>query len=73
MALADDDNYRERRYFTAWTKIKTVEDYTLPVFMQEIINQVSRILIRWFSCSQVIIFSINFRQPFHLGMELFKH
>lgn len=41
MSLADDDNYRERRYFTAWTKPKQVEDHTLPDFIQKITDQVS--------------------------------
>ena len=36
MSLADDDNYRERRYFTAWTKLKQIEDHVLPDFIQKI-------------------------------------
>ena len=24
--LADDDNYRERRYFTGWSKMKKIEE-----------------------------------------------
>lgn len=38
--LADDDNYRERRYFTAWTKLKKIEEFTLPDFIQKVTNQV---------------------------------
>jgi NAD+ synthase (glutamine-hydrolysing) len=38
-ALADDGNYRERRYFTAWTKIKQIEDHFLPEFLQSITGQ----------------------------------
>lgn len=37
--LADDDNYRERRYFTAWSKAKTLEDHILPKFIQECTGQ----------------------------------
>lgn len=40
MSLADDDNYRERRYFTAWTKLKQIEDHVLPDFIQKITDQV---------------------------------
>lgn len=40
MSLADDDNYRERRYFTAWTKLKQTEDHVLPDFIQKITEQV---------------------------------
>ena len=40
-ALADDGNYRERRYFTAWTKDKHIEEILLPRFIQEITGQVS--------------------------------
>lgn len=39
MSLADDENYRERRYFTAWSKLKQVEDFQLPKFVQEILGQ----------------------------------
>lgn len=41
MSLADDENYRERRYFTAWSKFKQIEDYQLPKFVQELVGQVS--------------------------------
>ena len=41
LALADDENYRERRYFTAWTKLKQVEDFYLPKFIQDIVGQVT--------------------------------
>ena len=30
MALCDDGNYRESRWFTAWTRTRQVEDYHLP-------------------------------------------
>jgi hypothetical protein len=42
ITLADDDNYRERRYFTAWTKLKQVEDHALPQFIREVTQQVNR-------------------------------
>lgn len=38
--LADDDNYRERRYFTGWSKMKKIEEFILPDFIQEITKQV---------------------------------
>lgn len=39
--LADDDNYREGRYFTAWTKQRIVEDHILPGFIQKCYGQMS--------------------------------
>jgi len=36
--LADDGNYREGRYFTAWRK-KDLEDYTLPLSIRSITGQ----------------------------------
>jgi NAD+ synthase (glutamine-hydrolysing) len=45
LVLADDDNYRERRYFTAWTKLKTVEDHVLPTFLRDLIGQVNLFLL----------------------------
>jgi NAD+ synthase (glutamine-hydrolysing) len=38
-ALADDGNYRERRYFTAWSKHKQIEEHYLPDFIKAITNQ----------------------------------
>ena len=40
-SLANDENYRESRYFTAWTKNKQVEDYYLPQFIKEVTGQVT--------------------------------
>ncbi|KAJ8675945.1 hypothetical protein QAD02_011731 [Eretmocerus hayati] len=39
MQLCDDGNYRERRWFTAWTKERSVEDYFLPRMIAQITNQ----------------------------------
>lgn len=39
MILCDDGNYRETRWFAAWTKVRQVEDYFLPRMIQEISNQ----------------------------------
>ncbi|VDI25067.1 NAD+ synthase (glutamine-hydrolysing) [Mytilus galloprovincialis] len=39
MALANDGNYREPRWFTAWGKHKQIEDYYLPRMIQEITGQ----------------------------------
>lgn len=41
LVLADDDNYRERRYFTAWTKLKKIEDHVLPLLIRTAIDQVT--------------------------------
>ena len=38
-AMCDDGNYRETRWFTAWTKKRTIEDYYLPRMIQKITNQ----------------------------------
>ncbi len=42
-SLANDDNYRESRYFTAWTKKKEIEDFYLPQFIRDITGQVIEI------------------------------
>ncbi|ESO04999.1 hypothetical protein HELRODRAFT_191543 [Helobdella robusta] len=39
MMMADGYIYRESRYFTAWTKEKTVEDFYLPRIIQRITGQ----------------------------------
>jgi len=39
MAMCDDGNYRETRWFTAWTKIRTLEDYALPRLITEVTGQ----------------------------------
>lgn len=38
-ALCDDGNYRETRWFTAWTKKRTVEDHYLPRIIQRVCGQ----------------------------------
>lgn len=38
MSLADDGNYREGRYFTAWTKSE-VEEFVLPHAIKKIVGQ----------------------------------
>lgn len=40
MALANDGNYREPRWFTAWGKHKQIEDHFLPRMIQDITGQV---------------------------------
>ena len=37
--LADDGNYREPRWFTAWHHTRSIEDYHLPRIIREITNQ----------------------------------
>ncbi len=39
--MADDGNYREPRWFTAWNKDKQVEDFRLPPLVQSITGQKS--------------------------------
>ena len=39
IANADDGNYRESRYFTAWTKGYQLEDFTIPSFLAYTIKQ----------------------------------
>ncbi|KAF7987262.1 hypothetical protein HCN44_003024 [Aphidius gifuensis] len=39
MQLCDTHMYRESRWFSAWTKEKTVEDYLLPDIITQITNQ----------------------------------
>jgi len=36
--MADDGNYREGRYFTAWRK-KTIEEFNLPVSIRSVTGQ----------------------------------
>ena len=38
-AMCDDGNYRETRWFTAWTHKRTTEDFYLPRMIQKITNQ----------------------------------
>ncbi|XP_066582206.1 glutamine-dependent NAD(+) synthetase [Prorops nasuta] len=39
MQLCEDGNYRESRWFSPWTKERTVEDYFLPRMISEITGQ----------------------------------
>ncbi|KAJ3017069.1 glutamine-dependent NAD(+) synthetase [Thoreauomyces humboldtii] len=39
MFLANDGNYREMRWFAAWQKLRTVEDFYLPRIISEITKQ----------------------------------
>ncbi|XP_068979293.1 glutamine-dependent NAD(+) synthetase [Bombus flavifrons] len=39
MQLCEDGNYRESRWFSPWTKERTVEDYFLPRMISQITNQ----------------------------------
>ncbi|MCS5610256.1 MAG: hypothetical protein NZ961_07560, partial [Candidatus Poribacteria bacterium] len=39
LSLANDGNYRESRWFTAWHHTRSVEDYHLPRIIREITNQ----------------------------------
>lgn len=39
--LCNDGNYRELRWFNPWTKLKQLEDHTLPEIIQDITKQVT--------------------------------
>lgn len=39
MYLAEDGNYREMRYFTAWQRVREVEDYYLESIVGKITGQ----------------------------------
>ena len=39
LSLANDGNYRESRWFTAWHHTRSVEDYHLPRIIRKITNQ----------------------------------
>eukprot|EP01137_Pigoraptor_chileana_P003266 Opistho-2@43201 len=41
MALANDGNYRETRWFTPWQRVRHLEEYYLPRMLQEITGQVT--------------------------------
>jgi len=45
MMLVDNGNYRESRWFTAWTKVRQVEEYYLPRMIQQIMGQVGLLRI----------------------------
>ena len=51
--MCDDFNYRETRWFTAWKKLRHVEDLYLPRMIQEITGQVCL-------CRLDCIFSLSF-------------
>ena len=38
-AMCDDGNYRETRWFTAWTKKREIEDFYLPRLIQAVTGQ----------------------------------
>ncbi|KAJ1654434.1 glutamine-dependent NAD(+) synthetase, partial [Dispira simplex] len=39
MYMANDGNYRELRWFTPWTKLRTVEDHHLPECVRQVTGQ----------------------------------
>jgi NAD+ synthase (glutamine-hydrolysing) len=41
MAMADDGNYREGRYFTEWSKRHEIVDYYLPRSIQAITRMIT--------------------------------
>ena len=41
MAMCDDGNYRETRWFTAWTRRQELEDYRLPRMITELTGQLT--------------------------------
>ena len=50
LVLCDEDNYRETRWFTAWTKRRQTEDFYLPRFIRDVTGQDkarrTRVLVR---------------------------
>ena len=55
IAMADDGNYRESRWFTPWKKGYLLEDFILPNYVQKILNQektkIGVGIIRFLDCS----------------------
>lgn len=41
MMMCDDGNYRETRWFSAWTKQRTVEDFYLPRIISSVTGQIT--------------------------------
>jgi len=41
MSLANDGNYRELRWFSAWTLKDKLVDFQLPTDVSEIVSQIS--------------------------------
>ena len=39
LAMCDDGNYRESRWFTAWTRSRTLEEFILPRIITEVTGQ----------------------------------
>lgn len=39
MALANEGNYRELRWFTPWTRSRQTEEYVLPRMLQDLTKQ----------------------------------
>lgn len=39
MDLADDGNYREKRFFTSWKHGFTLQEFTLPIILKSVCNQ----------------------------------
>jgi len=44
MTLCDDGNYRETRWFSAWTKAKRTEEFHLPRIVQRVNGQASTVI-----------------------------
>jgi len=44
--LCDDGNYRETRWFAAWSKFRRTEDFFLPRIIQEVTGQVNGLTYR---------------------------
>ena len=46
LVLCDEDNYRETRWFTAWTKVRQTEDFYLPRFIREVTGQTKVLAVK---------------------------
>ena len=47
LVLCDEDNYRETRWFTAWTKVRQTEDFFLPRFIRDVTGQTKVLATKW--------------------------
>ena len=66
MILCDEDNYRESRWFTAWTMPCTTEEYFLPRIIQNVCNQSTSVI------GDVVIATVDTCIGFEICEELWN-
>ena len=62
LVLCDEDNYRETRWFTAWTKVRQTEEFYLPRFIRDVTGQDkvhTMILVAFFYSAGIFVGSVN--------------